>query len=70
MDHEEYVHQLEIMNTAIQKSVKKKINPTPSKALGRQGGENFFFYMPNIFSLGKEPLPSAEDEKTLGDGGA
>ena len=66
-NHEEYVHQLKIMNTAIQKAVTKQTNPTPSKALEGNSGEKMIFCVKlKIFNSTKEPLADVEDQNTLG----
>ena len=42
-NHEEYICQLKIINTAIQKAVKKQEYTPHPKALGVQGGEKIKF---------------------------
>ena len=66
-NHEEYICQLKILNTAIQKAVKKQASHTPSKALGGQEGRKIIVSdKPKNFNSAKEPLPSVENQKTLG----
>ena len=66
-NHEEYICQLKIINTAIQKAVKKQASHTPSKALGGQEGKKIIVSdKPKNFNSAKEPLADVKDPKTLG----
>ena len=66
-NREEYVHQLEIINTGIQKAMKKQANSMSSKPLGGQGGEKIILNAKPIISNSvKEPLINIKDPKTQG----
>ena len=57
-NHEEYIYQLKIINMDIRKAMQNQVNPTPSKALGGQGGEEIIFCdKPKIFNSAKKTPP-------------